>query len=72
MTDKSSRIGIFICHCGFNIGGVIDIPRVLEHFSNKEKYPDVVIAEHKYFCSDAGLSAMGAPECWRGSRRGVR
>lgn len=25
-----SKIGVFICHCGTNIGGVIDIDRVVE------------------------------------------
>ncbi|MHA1791628.1 MAG: hydrogenase iron-sulfur subunit [Promethearchaeota archaeon] len=49
------KIGVFVCHCGFNIGGVLDIPRILEHFSNQEEYPNVQIFEHKYFCSDAGL-----------------
>lgn len=25
------RIGVFVCHCGINIGGVIDIPSVVEY-----------------------------------------
>jgi heterodisulfide reductase subunit A len=49
------RIGIFVCHCGFNIGGVIDVPAVLAHFSDTTTYPDVSSVDHEYLCSDAGL-----------------
>nr|MDO8110876.1 hydrogenase iron-sulfur subunit [Candidatus Sigynarchaeota archaeon] len=58
MTTSTEKIGIFICHCGFNIGGVLDIKQIMEHFSNKAAYPDVVIVDHKYFCSDAGLTEL--------------
>ncbi|MBN2153885.1 MAG: disulfide reductase, partial [Candidatus Lokiarchaeota archaeon] len=58
MATAGQRIGIFICHCGFNIGGVLDVKRIIDHFSSKEQYPDVVITDHKYFCSDAGLAEM--------------
>nr|MDO8085671.1 hydrogenase iron-sulfur subunit [Candidatus Sigynarchaeum springense] len=58
MATSKERIGIFICHCGFNIGGVLDIKRIIDHFSRKDTYPDVAITEHKYFCSDAGLGQM--------------
>ncbi|GAJ02416.1 unnamed protein product, partial [marine sediment metagenome] len=27
------RIGVFICHCGINIGGVVDVPRVTDYAS---------------------------------------
>ena len=26
----SPRIGVFICHCGHNIGGFVDVPAVTE------------------------------------------
>ncbi|HME54247.1 MAG TPA: hydrogenase iron-sulfur subunit [Candidatus Lokiarchaeia archaeon] len=55
MATKVEKIGIFICQCGFNIGGVLDIKHIIDHFSNTTKYPDVAITENKYFCSDAGL-----------------
>ncbi|MCJ2512526.1 MAG: CoB--CoM heterodisulfide reductase iron-sulfur subunit A family protein, partial [Candidatus Thermoplasmatota archaeon] len=28
ISDEDSRIGAFICHCGINIGGVVDVPAV--------------------------------------------
>ena len=30
MTEEL-RIGVFICHCGINIGGVVDVPAVVEY-----------------------------------------
>ncbi|UCD39487.1 MAG: hydrogenase iron-sulfur subunit [Candidatus Bathyarchaeota archaeon] len=50
------RIGVFICHCGFNIGGVIDIPAVVAY---ARTLPAVVCAEENlYMCSSAGLDII--------------
>ncbi|MFY9187272.1 MAG: CoB--CoM heterodisulfide reductase iron-sulfur subunit A family protein [Bacillota bacterium] len=46
------RCGVFICHCGLNIGGVVDIPRVLEELAGYDSLEHVV--DYKYFCSDPG------------------
>ncbi|GAG89382.1 unnamed protein product, partial [marine sediment metagenome] len=49
VTDQPPRIGVFICHCGINIGGVVDVPNVVEYVKT---LPDVVYAEHNlYTCS---------------------
>jgi heterodisulfide reductase subunit A len=46
------RIGIFVCHCGTNIAGTVDVERVVEEI---RKYPEVVYAiDYKYMCSDPG------------------
>ena len=46
------RIGVFVCHCGKNIAGSVDVKRVVEVIS---KHPDVVHAEdYIYMCSDVG------------------
>jgi heterodisulfide reductase subunit A len=46
------RVGVFLCHCGINIAGVLDIPG-LEDFS--KTIPDVVYVEKNLFlCSDEG------------------
>jgi heterodisulfide reductase subunit A-like polyferredoxin len=43
------RVGVFICHCGRNIGGVVDVPAVVEY---AKSLPDVVYAEDNlYTCS---------------------
>ncbi len=53
---EEPRIGVFICHCGVNIGGVINVPEVTEYAS---KLPRVTYAEHSlYTCSEAGLDAI--------------
>ena len=52
-TEPSTpRIGVFVCHCGSNIAGVVDCPRVAQEAS---KMPGVVVArDNKYTCSDLG------------------
>ena len=43
------RIGVFICHCGINIGGVVNVPQVTEY---ARSLPNVVYAEDNlYTCS---------------------
>jgi heterodisulfide reductase subunit A len=46
------RIGVFVCHCGTNIAGSVDVERVVEEI---ERFPEVVYAvDYKYMCSDPG------------------
>ena len=46
------RIGFYICHCGHNIGGVVDCPAVAEYVG---KLPGVALSrDYKYMCSDPG------------------
>ena len=46
------RIGVFLCHCGLNIAGSVDVERVVREIS---RWPGVVHAEHYiYRCSDPG------------------
>jgi heterodisulfide reductase subunit A len=50
------RIGAFICHCGTNIGGIIDVPQVVEY---AKSLPYVVHAEaNLYTCSEEGISSI--------------
>ena len=43
------RVGVFICHCGINIGGVVDVPAVVEYVKT---LPNAVyVAENLYSCS---------------------
>jgi heterodisulfide reductase subunit A len=50
---EEPRIGIFVCHCGKNIAGVVNVSEVVEY---AETLPNVVYAESNlYACStDAG------------------
>ena len=46
------RIGVFICHCGLNIAGVIDIKELVEF---AKTLPDVVyVKDNRYTCADPG------------------
>ncbi|MEM2941771.1 MAG: CoB--CoM heterodisulfide reductase iron-sulfur subunit A family protein [Thermoproteota archaeon] len=48
--QEEPRIGVFICHCGINIGGIVRVPEVVEY---AKKLPNVVYAEENlYTCSD--------------------
>ena len=51
-----ARIGVFVCHCGTNIAGSINIPKVLEAV---QKMPMVVLAiDNKYSCSEPGQASV--------------
>ena len=50
------RIGFYICHCGVNIAGTVDVKKVAKELS---KYPGVVYSkDYIYMCSDPGQSRM--------------
>ncbi|NVM35386.1 MAG: CoB--CoM heterodisulfide reductase iron-sulfur subunit A family protein [Candidatus Lokiarchaeota archaeon] len=56
MSDEDIRIGVFICHCGTNIGGVLDISELTEY---TKALPNVVYsAANLYTCSEVGLSEI--------------
>ena len=49
VTGETPRIGVFVCHCGINIGGYVDVPSVVDY---AETLPNVVYAERNlYTCS---------------------
>ena len=53
---EEPRIGVFVCHCGVNIAGVIDVAQVSEFALT---LPGVVYADHYTFtCATDSLSAM--------------
>jgi len=46
------RIGVYVCHCGTNIAGTVDVKALTEYAAGLR---DVVVArEYKYMCSDPG------------------
>ncbi|MBI2858457.1 MAG: CoB--CoM heterodisulfide reductase iron-sulfur subunit A family protein [Chloroflexi bacterium] len=51
-----ARIGVFVCHCGTNIAGVVDISRVVEA---ARKMPQVVyVSDNRYTCGDLGQNSI--------------
>ena len=58
MSDKEEkpRIGVFVCSCGSNIGGLIDVKALAEY---AKTLPDVVFTEDNlYTCSETGLAQI--------------
>ncbi|MCK4387367.1 MAG: NAD(P)-binding protein, partial [Dehalococcoidia bacterium] len=50
------KIGVFICHCGTNIAGTVNIPELVEA---AKKMPMVAHAEdNRYTCSDPGQASI--------------
>jgi len=49
VSGQDPRIGVFVCHCGRNIGGYADVPSIVEYAKG---LPNVVYAEDNlYTCS---------------------
>jgi len=49
---EEPRIGVFICHCGLNIAGILDIKQLVEYAST---LPNVVyVKDNRYTCADPG------------------
>ncbi|WP_449244187.1 FAD-dependent oxidoreductase [Desulfobacca acetoxidans] len=48
--DQEPRIGVFVCHCGINIAGVVDVPAVREY---ARTLPHVAyVADNLFTCSE--------------------
>lgn len=51
-----ARVGVFVCHCGSNIAGKVDVEAVAQLAS---QMPGVTYSGHnKYSCSDAGQESI--------------
>ena len=58
VTGEPPRIGVFVCHCGRNIGGVVNVPAVAEY---ARRLPRVVFAtDNIYTCSSDTQEAIKA------------
>jgi len=53
---EAVRVGIYVCHCGTNIAGTVDVKAVAEYAAGLR---DVVVSrEYKYMCSDPGQTLI--------------
>ena len=56
LTQSEARVGVYICHCGTNIAGMVDVEAVSNYASRLD---NVVVARHyAYMCSDPGQSLI--------------
>jgi heterodisulfide reductase subunit A len=46
VSDEEPRVGVFVCHCGANIGRVVDVPSAVEYALT---LPNVVHAQEQLF-----------------------
>ena len=53
--EPQERIGVYVCHCGSNIAGVVDVQQVAEWAASRLKHRGVVVArDYKFMCSSLG------------------
>jgi len=61
------RVGVFVCHCGLNIAGTVDVHAVAEY---ARSLPDVVfVKENRYTCADPGQEEIRAAIVQNGLNR---
>ncbi len=54
--DKKERIGVYVCHCGTNIGGTVDCKLVTDYAGTLD---DVVVSrDNIYTCSEPGQNQI--------------
>lgn len=54
--DNEARIGVYICHCGHNIAGIIDISEVCRHVQRLDHV--TVVRDYDYMCSNKGYELI--------------
>lgn len=53
--ERQERIGVYVCHCGSNIAGVVDVEEVASWAKENLTHKGVVIAkDYKFMCSSLG------------------
>lgn len=56
VSGQEPRVGVFVCHCGTNIAGVVNVPEVVAY---AKTIPNVVHAENSlYTCSNDALEKI--------------
>ncbi|RME49123.1 MAG: CoB--CoM heterodisulfide reductase iron-sulfur subunit A family protein, partial [Caldilineae bacterium] len=58
---SKERIGVYVCHCGSNIAGVVDVEAVAQWAGEALREQGVVIArDYKFMCSNLGQELIEA------------
>jgi len=53
--DVQEKIGVYVCHCGSNIAGTVDVEQVAQWAGSRLKERGVIIArDYKFMCSSLG------------------
>lgn len=51
ISKEQPKIAVFLCHCGDNIAGTVDIPKLKKILSKRD---DLVVLDHLFLCSESG------------------
>jgi heterodisulfide reductase subunit A len=55
-SQNGPRVGVYVCQCGTNIAGVVDVKDVVEFAAS---LPEVIVArQYTYMCSDPGQALI--------------
>jgi len=69
VSEEEPRVGVFVCHCGANIGRVVDVPAVVDYSLT---LPNVVHAEESLFaCSTDAAESISTTIREKGLNRVV-
>jgi heterodisulfide reductase subunit A len=53
---QERRVGVYVCHCGLNIAGTVDVEKVAAYAAT---LPGVVLSRHdRYLCSEPGQNQI--------------
>ncbi len=59
--ENQERIGVYICHCGTNIAGMVDVAEVSRWAGERLKDEGVVVSrDYKFMCSSLGQELIQA------------
>jgi len=54
-SETQEKIGVYVCHCGSNIAGTVDVQQVAQWAGSRLKERGVIIArDYKFMCSSLG------------------
>jgi len=54
--EDKPRVGVYVCHCGLNIAGSVDVVKVAK---TAALFPNVIISkDYRYMCSDPGQDLL--------------
>jgi len=59
VSQEEPRIGVYVCHCGANIGRIVNVPETVEY---AKTLPNVVHAEENLFICSTEAAAMLAKD----------
>ncbi len=61
MTESKEKIGVYICHCGSNIAGMVDVEEVARWAGDELESEGVVVSrDYQFMCSSLGQELIEA------------